>query len=298
MQQKPSATTENGGAVENPAVQRQRIQMVLLRESGMTQPAIAAVMGVWLSTVNRAQMAFDQGGIKALKPKPSGGRQRENIAGGRKGLAGALCKAAGAGEMLNIHDLKATYEQAIRHPTSNSTIYNLLARHGWRKLMPRPFHPLRDLAARNDLETGFPRAVRRARLAAARRGRRLRIMFADEARFGRINRRGGEGADRRRTQRSASSSFANTSICTEQSAQEGREALALSDHANIEHGVLPELSQRSAPKVCQAGYPLGSRRCPQPSLRRPRGPRQRLAPVPAAYAPELNPKENIWDEIH
>jgi hypothetical protein len=43
--------------------------------------------------------------------------------------------------LLNIHDLKAAYEQAIGHPTSNSTIYNLLARHGWRKLMPRPFHP-------------------------------------------------------------------------------------------------------------------------------------------------------------
>ena len=36
------------------APQRQRIQMVLLRESGMTQPAIAAAMGVSLSTVNRA----------------------------------------------------------------------------------------------------------------------------------------------------------------------------------------------------------------------------------------------------
>jgi hypothetical protein len=31
--------------------QRQRIQMVLLRESGMTQPAIAEAMGVSLSTV-------------------------------------------------------------------------------------------------------------------------------------------------------------------------------------------------------------------------------------------------------
>jgi Winged helix-turn helix len=51
--------------------------------------------------------------------------------------------------MLNIHDLKAAYEQAIRHPTSNGTIYNLLARHGWRKLMPRPFRPKRDVAAQN-----------------------------------------------------------------------------------------------------------------------------------------------------
>jgi hypothetical protein len=73
--------------------------------------------------------------------------------------------------------------------------------------------------------------------------------------------------------------------------------LRLSDHANIEHGVLPELSQRSVAKVCQAGYPLGSRRCPQPSLRRPRGPRQRPLLFLPPYAPELNPKENIWDEI-
>jgi hypothetical protein len=34
------------------------------------------------------------------------------------------------------------------HSTSNSTIYNPLARHGWRKLMPRPFHPRRDRVAR------------------------------------------------------------------------------------------------------------------------------------------------------
>ena len=72
-----------------PPEQRQRIQMVLLRESRMTQPLIAAAMGVSLSTVNRAHMAYDHGGIKALKPKPSGGRKRENMT---QGLAGALCQ--------------------------------------------------------------------------------------------------------------------------------------------------------------------------------------------------------------
>jgi hypothetical protein len=34
----------------------------------------------------------------------------------------------------------------------------------------------------------FGHAVRKAKRAAARRGRHLRVMFADEARFGRINR--------------------------------------------------------------------------------------------------------------
>jgi transposase len=133
-----------------PTSQRERIQMVLLRESGMTQPAIADAMGVSLSTVNRAHMAYDDGGIKALKPKPIGGRQRENMTlTEEKTLLACFARAAGAGEMLNVHDLKVAYEQAIGHPTSNSTIYNLLARHGWRKLMPRPFHPKRNVAAQN-----------------------------------------------------------------------------------------------------------------------------------------------------
>jgi transposase len=124
--------------------------MVLLRESGMTQPAIAEAMGVSLSTVNRAHMAYDLDGIKALKPTPIGGRRRENMTlAEERALLDRFAKAAGAGEMLNIHDLKAAYEKAIGHETSNSTVYNLLARHGWRKLMSRPYHPSRDIAAQN-----------------------------------------------------------------------------------------------------------------------------------------------------
>jgi Winged helix-turn helix len=78
---------------------------------------------------------------------------RENMTvAEEKALLARFAKAAGAGEMLTIHDLKAAYEQAIGHQTSDSTIYNVLGRHGWRKLMPRPFHPKRDLAAQRDFK--------------------------------------------------------------------------------------------------------------------------------------------------
>jgi hypothetical protein len=39
-----------------------------------------------------------------------------------KALLARFTKAAGAGEMMNIHDLKAAYEKAIGHETSNSTV--------------------------------------------------------------------------------------------------------------------------------------------------------------------------------
>jgi hypothetical protein len=72
-----------------------------------------AAMGVSLSTVNRAHMAYDHGGIKALKPKLNGGSKHENMTlAEEKPLLARFARAAGAGEMLNIYDLKAAYEKA------------------------------------------------------------------------------------------------------------------------------------------------------------------------------------------
>src|SRR5271155_4476224 len=93
---------------------RQRIQMVLLRESGMTQPAIADAMGVSLSTVNRAHMGYDHGGLKALRRKPSGGRKRENMTlVEEKALLTRFAKAAGAGGPFYTHDLHGGSEKGI-----------------------------------------------------------------------------------------------------------------------------------------------------------------------------------------
>ena len=58
----------------------------------MMQPLIAAVMGVSLRMVNRAHMAYDQGGNEALKPRPKRRTQaREHDVEGGKSLAGELC---------------------------------------------------------------------------------------------------------------------------------------------------------------------------------------------------------------
>jgi len=129
---------------------RQRIQMVLLREDGKTQPEISELIGVSLSTVNRAHMAYDNGGVSALRPKPTGGRRNENMKlEEEKAFLAKFAKAAAAGELLNVSELKIAYEKAIGRPTSNSTVYNLLARHQWRKLMPRSLHPDRNVEAQN-----------------------------------------------------------------------------------------------------------------------------------------------------
>src|SRR4029077_18297813 len=205
--------------------QCQRIQMVLLRESGMTQPVIAEAMGVSLSTVNRAHMAFDHGGLKGLRRKPSGGRKRENMTlAEERALLTRFAKAAGAGELLNIHDLKVADEKAIGHETSKSTVYNLLARHGWRKLMPRPFHPKRDIAAQNAFKKWLSKCCEESQAGAVTCGSCLPMkrVSAGSTGHGHAGHRSASGP------RSPPSSFVNTSICMARSLRK-----MARDHADI-----------------------------------------------------------------
>jgi hypothetical protein len=61
--------------------------------------------------------------------------------------------------MLNIRELKAVYEKATGHATSNSAVNGFLTRHGWRK-MTRPeigFGVLREDRLFAGAETGFSR---------------------------------------------------------------------------------------------------------------------------------------------
>ena len=75
--------------------------------------------------MNRAHLAYDRGRAQGLGTKA--GRRRDagkHDARGEAALLAGFAKAAGAGEILNIHDLKAAYEKAIGHRTSDSTVYS------------------------------------------------------------------------------------------------------------------------------------------------------------------------------
>lgn len=45
------------------------------------------------------------------------------------------------GEMVDIKEIAAAYQKAVSHKVSDTQIYYVLHRHGWRKIMPRSRHP-------------------------------------------------------------------------------------------------------------------------------------------------------------
>ncbi len=57
---------------------------------------------------------------------------------------------------LKVARSRAEYEQRIGKSVAQSTIYRLLARHGWCKVVPCPRHPGADVAAQGAFEKTAP----------------------------------------------------------------------------------------------------------------------------------------------
>src|SRR4051794_34863519 len=81
-------------------------------------------------------------GIGVLEQPGRGGRHRAHLTRAEEeALLAGFCFAVGQGGVVEAGPLRVAYEKQVEHPVAKSTLYRLLARHGWRKLVPRPYHP-------------------------------------------------------------------------------------------------------------------------------------------------------------
>ena len=138
--------------------------------------------------------------------------------------------------------------------------------------------------------------MRKARRAAAKRGRRLRIMFADEARFGRMNR--------------IRPCWAPVGTRPDVAAQLIREYIYLYGAVSPKDGTCVYLIMPTSNTACfQAFLDVVARRFVRQDilLVLDGAPNHRCSDLAVPgnvtllylppYSPELNPKENLWDEI-
>lgn len=100
-------------------------------------------------------------------------------------LREVLSEAATVGVVI-IPPLKPLVEAKLGKTLSLSTLYAMLARHGWRKLAPRKRHTQADAEIQEDWEKKLPSRLIEE-IAAFANKRPTRLMFQVEARFGCIS---------------------------------------------------------------------------------------------------------------
>jgi len=123
-----------------------RVQCLWLRASlGLNAQQVATAVGWHPSSVRRLQSRYLRQGDAILKGPGRGGRRHENLGweAERRLLEGFLPRAQQGG-VLEVSPVRQAYEKAVGHRVPKSTVYRMLARHGWRKLAPRPRHRKAD----------------------------------------------------------------------------------------------------------------------------------------------------------
>jgi transposase len=121
----------------------QRIQCLWLRASlGLGADQVARAIGWQPTSVRRLQAQYLKEGKQVLQTVGRGGRRNQNLTveQERQLLAEFQGRAENAA-MLEVSQMRRAYEEAVGHAVPKSTVYRMLARHGWRKIAPRRRHP-------------------------------------------------------------------------------------------------------------------------------------------------------------
>jgi transposase len=125
------------------AAEYERILCIWLRASlGLSCQQIAVVLGWHPGSVRNLQARVLRDGIAVFEQAGRGGRHRAHLTlAEEEALLADFCFIAGQGGVVEAGPLRIAFEMQVEHPVAKSTVYRLLARHGWRKLVPRPYHP-------------------------------------------------------------------------------------------------------------------------------------------------------------
>jgi transposase len=124
----------------------QRIQCIWLRASlHLSSDQVAVAIGWHPNSVKKLQAQYLRDGESVLGVSKSGGRYRENMsAEEEKAFLAPFFEKAKIGGVIVANAVKIAYETQIGHKVPKSTIYRMLDRNDWRKIMPRPSHPQKD----------------------------------------------------------------------------------------------------------------------------------------------------------
>jgi transposase len=139
-----------------PGFEFQRFLCVWLRVmKKMSTSDIAKAIGWNVNTVRVTQKDFIERGVAALTELRRGGRRHAFMSlGEEKEFLSAFEEESAKGHVLVANKIKAALEQRLGHNVHKTTVYRMLHRNGWRKIVPKPSHPKRDKEAGEAFKKG------------------------------------------------------------------------------------------------------------------------------------------------
>ena len=124
----------------NKSIER-RLYVLVMRAEGKSLEEISERTGYHISTASKLIARYMRDGISAIAENHYKGNRRNMSFEEEAAILAPFIERAERGEMVDIKEIAAAYQKAVPHKISDTQIYYVLHRHGWRKIMPRSRHP-------------------------------------------------------------------------------------------------------------------------------------------------------------
>jgi transposase len=142
-------TAENGAELRKAMKEKpnapyyKKLQAVALRGEGKDNHEISAITGYHHAWVSHLVSIYCKEGIKGLcKDARGGGNNRNMTDAEEKAFLSEYEETAKNGQVTTVEEIAAAYDERTgKKHKSKSTIYYLLQKHKWRKIMPQTAHP-------------------------------------------------------------------------------------------------------------------------------------------------------------
>jgi len=118
-----------------------RLEVLQMRSKGVKREQISEITGFNISYISQLVSKYFKSGITPIIQDNRTGNNRKLTPEKEKELLAPFEEMAKRGEILVVADIKAAYDKLTREESSVPTVYNLLKRNNWRKIMPRSRHP-------------------------------------------------------------------------------------------------------------------------------------------------------------
>ncbi len=118
-----------------------RLEALLMRAAKISRTAVSAKTGFCKQYITDLTSAYHRDGLSAIVENHYKGNRRNMSFEEEAALLSQFAEQAEKGQLIEISVIAAAYEEKVGHSIGGSQIYYVLARHGFRKIMPRSKHP-------------------------------------------------------------------------------------------------------------------------------------------------------------
>jgi transposase len=140
---------------------RQAQAVALPLNFGLSIEQTAAMIGVSKRWTTHLKSEFIRsGGAKKSKKVSHGGRRRQNMSYEEEvAFLAPFFEKASQGGILIVGGIKEELDRRLGRNTALASTYNLLHRHGWRKLAPDTHHPQADHGSQEEWKKNSPNSL-------------------------------------------------------------------------------------------------------------------------------------------